>query len=196
MRSNAEVVLAVFRAIEERDREALFELYHDDVELYDAPSLPYGYEGVSGKEAVREQLDTAPETSWLGTWGPPQPTGRERRWTRGSSLQMATRSSSSTSPARWRPTASGSSRRSSPSMRCVTGSSPAPRCSITTPPRFWLSWSGPVAGTPRRPRLAASRSLLTWLKSAPTRVPLDLSHHGGIHDQVPEWPDRGHVRLP
>jgi len=79
MHSNAEVVLAVFRAIEERDREALFELYHDDVELYDAPSLPYGYEGVSGKEAMREQLETAPETSWLGTWGPLQPTWRERR---------------------------------------------------------------------------------------------------------------------
>lgn len=79
MHSNAEVVLAVFRAIEERDREALFELYHDDIELYDAPSLPYGYEGVSGKEAMREQLETAPETCWLGTWGPLQPTERERR---------------------------------------------------------------------------------------------------------------------
>jgi uncharacterized protein len=79
MRSNAEVVLAVFRAIEERDREALFALYHDEVELHDAPSLPYGYEGVSGKEAVREQLETAPETSWLGTWGPLQPTEAERR---------------------------------------------------------------------------------------------------------------------
>jgi len=79
MHSNAEVVLAVFRAIEERDREALFALYHDEVELYDAPSLPYGYEGVSGKEALREQLETAPETSWLGTWGPLQPTERERR---------------------------------------------------------------------------------------------------------------------
>src|SRR5215216_3206064 len=56
MHSNAEVVLAVFRAIEERDREALFALYHDEVELYDAPSLPYGYEGVSGKEAVREPI--------------------------------------------------------------------------------------------------------------------------------------------
>jgi uncharacterized protein len=78
MQSNAEVVLAVFRAIEERDQEALFELYHDDVELYEAPSLPYGYEGVSGREAMREQLETAPETSWLGTWGPLQPTERER----------------------------------------------------------------------------------------------------------------------
>ena len=150
MRSNAEVVLAVFRAIEERDREALFELYHDDVELYDAPSLPYGYEGVSGKEAVREQPDTAPRDILVGDLGPAAADGGgSGAWTRGSSLQMATRSSSSTSPARWRPTASGSSRRSSPSMRCVTGSSPAPRCSITTPPRFWLSWSGPVAEGPR-----------------------------------------------
>ena len=79
MQSNAEVVLAVIHAVEERDAVALFELYHDDVELYDAPSLPYGYEGVAGKEAMREQLETAPETSWLGTWGPLQPTERERR---------------------------------------------------------------------------------------------------------------------
>jgi ketosteroid isomerase-like protein len=81
MQSNAEVVLGIFRAVEERDREALFELYHDDVELHEAPSLPYGYEGVSGKAAMREQLETAPETTWLGTWGPLQPTERERRMT-------------------------------------------------------------------------------------------------------------------
>lgn len=81
MQSNAEVVLGIFRAVEERDREALFELYHDDVELHEAPSLPYGYEGVSGKAAMREQLETAPETTWLGTWGPLQPTETERRMT-------------------------------------------------------------------------------------------------------------------
>lgn len=79
MQSNAEVVLAVFRAVEERDREALFELYHDDVELHEAPSLPYGYEGIVGKEALREQLENAPETTWLGTWDPLQPTEAERR---------------------------------------------------------------------------------------------------------------------
>ena len=81
MQSNTEVVLGILRAVEERDREALFELYHDDVELHEAPSLPYGYEGVSGKAAMREQLETAPETTWLGTWGPLQPTERERRMT-------------------------------------------------------------------------------------------------------------------
>jgi ketosteroid isomerase-like protein len=78
MQSNAEVVLAVIRAIEERDRETLFGLYHDDVELHDAPSLPYA-DTARGKDGMREQLETAPETTWLGTWGPLQPTERERR---------------------------------------------------------------------------------------------------------------------
>jgi ketosteroid isomerase-like protein len=76
--SNAEVVLAVIRAVEERDADALFELYHDDVELHDAPSLPYAYTA-RGKAAMRDQLETAPETTWLGTWGPLQPTDAERR---------------------------------------------------------------------------------------------------------------------
>jgi uncharacterized protein len=78
MQSNAEVVLSAFRAVEERDREPLFELYHEDVELHDAPSLPYG--GIiRGKAAIREQLETTPEATWLGSWGPLQPTEAERR---------------------------------------------------------------------------------------------------------------------
>jgi uncharacterized protein len=76
--TNAEVALAVIRAVEERDAEALFGLYHDDVELHDAPSLPYAHTA-RGKSAMRDQLETAPETTWLGTWGPLQPTERERR---------------------------------------------------------------------------------------------------------------------
>ena len=76
--TNAEIVLAVIRAVEERDQDALLELYHDDVELRDAPSLPYSYTP-HGKSALREQLETAPETTWLGTWGPLQPTEQERR---------------------------------------------------------------------------------------------------------------------
>jgi uncharacterized protein len=78
MQSNAEVVLAVIRAVEERDAEALFELYHDDVELHDAPSLPYAYTA-RGKDELREQFETAHEMTWLGTWGPLQPTEAERR---------------------------------------------------------------------------------------------------------------------
>ncbi len=78
MQSNVEVVLALFRAVEERDREALFGLYHDDVEFHDAASLPYGG-SVRGKAAIRARLEAAPETTWLGTWGPLQPTEAERR---------------------------------------------------------------------------------------------------------------------
>jgi uncharacterized protein len=78
MLSPTEVVLDAFAAVEERDREKLFALYHDDVEFHDAPSLPYG--GTTrGKAAMWEQLTTAPETTWLGTWGPLQPTEAERR---------------------------------------------------------------------------------------------------------------------
>lgn len=78
MESSADVVLSAFRAIEERDRDRLFAVFHDEVELHDAPSLPYG--GSSrGKEAIRDQLETTPERTWLGTWGPLQPTDAERR---------------------------------------------------------------------------------------------------------------------
>jgi ketosteroid isomerase-like protein len=78
MQSNVEVVLSAFRAVEERDRDALFALYHDDVEFHDAPSLPYGGT-IRGKAAIRAQLEVAPEGTWLGTWGPLQPTEAERR---------------------------------------------------------------------------------------------------------------------
>ena len=78
MQTNEEVALGVIRAVEERDADALFELYHDEVELHDAPSLPYSYTA-RGKAAMREQLETAPEKTWLGTWGPLQPTEEERR---------------------------------------------------------------------------------------------------------------------
>ena len=78
MQSNEEIVLSVIRAVEERDADALFELYHDDVELHDAPSLPYAY-AARGKTAMREQFEASPEETWLGTWGPLQPTEAERR---------------------------------------------------------------------------------------------------------------------
>jgi uncharacterized protein len=78
MQSNVDVVLGAFRAVEGRNREALFELYHNDVEFHEAPSLPYGGT-VRGKAAIRAQLEAAPEATWLGTWGPLQPTEAERR---------------------------------------------------------------------------------------------------------------------
>jgi uncharacterized protein len=75
---NVDVVLRTFRAVEQRDVDALFALYHPDVEFYDAPSLPYGG-NVRGRDEIRERLERAPEETWLGTWGPLQPTDSERR---------------------------------------------------------------------------------------------------------------------
>jgi ketosteroid isomerase-like protein len=77
MDEDVEVVRSVFRAVEERDREALLALYHDDVEFHDAGSLPYG--GVfRGKDEASERLESRPET-WIGTWGPLQPSAADRR---------------------------------------------------------------------------------------------------------------------
>ena len=78
MQTNADIVLATFRAVEKRDRDWLFALCHDDVEFHDAPSLPYGG-AVRGKATLREWLESAPERTWLGTWGELQPTETERR---------------------------------------------------------------------------------------------------------------------
>jgi uncharacterized protein len=72
MSNTVDVVLEAFRAVESRDREGLFALYHPEVEFHEAPSLPYGG-NVSGKEEVAGNL------GWLETWGPLQPTEAERR---------------------------------------------------------------------------------------------------------------------
>jgi uncharacterized protein len=72
MSDAAEIVLRAFRAVEQRDYDALIALYHPEVEFHEARSLPYG--GMSqGKEAVAADL------GWLETWGPLQPTEGERR---------------------------------------------------------------------------------------------------------------------
>jgi ketosteroid isomerase-like protein len=78
MSRNAEIVLGVIEAIERRDAETMMRLFHDDVELHEAPSLPYGG-ATRGKAALGEQLQRHPERTWLGTWGPLQPTEAERR---------------------------------------------------------------------------------------------------------------------
>ena len=77
MRPKVDVLLRVFRAVEQRDVEDLFSLYHPDVEFHDAPSLPYGG-SVRGKDQLRVLLERAPGETWLGTWGPLQPTEAER----------------------------------------------------------------------------------------------------------------------
>ena len=78
MTEEAQVALDVIRAVEDRDAERLFDLYHDEVEFHEAPSLPYGG-SARGKDYLREQLTSAPDETWLGTWGPLQPTESERR---------------------------------------------------------------------------------------------------------------------
>jgi ketosteroid isomerase-like protein len=78
MNREAEVALAAIRAVEERDAETLFGLYHDEVEFHEAPSLPYGGSS-SGKDFLRRRLEEEPQRTWLGTLGPLQPTERERR---------------------------------------------------------------------------------------------------------------------
>jgi ketosteroid isomerase-like protein len=75
---NVDVVLEAFRSLEERDPEAHFALYHPDVEFHDAPSLPYGG-AVRGREEILERFERAPDETWLGSWGPLQPTATERR---------------------------------------------------------------------------------------------------------------------
>jgi uncharacterized protein len=75
---SVEVVLKVFRAVEQRDVKALFGLYHPEVEFIDAPSLPYGGT-FRGREVIRERLERTPEETWLGTWGALQPTEAEKR---------------------------------------------------------------------------------------------------------------------
>ena len=78
MESNEEIALGVIRTIEQRDVEGLLELCADDVELHDAPSLPYG--GTTrGKAALIDQSERQPARTWLGTWDPLQPTEEERR---------------------------------------------------------------------------------------------------------------------
>jgi len=78
MSANTDIVLAAIRAVEERDRGELFRLCHEDVEFHEAASLPYG--GVTrGREQLRRGLEAHPERTWLGTWGPLQPTEAECR---------------------------------------------------------------------------------------------------------------------
>ena len=72
MSQAADVVLEVFQAIESRDAERLFALFHPQVELHEAPSLPYG-------GTVRGTDEVAGEGGWLATWGPLQPSEAERR---------------------------------------------------------------------------------------------------------------------
>ncbi|BBZ21077.1 nuclear transport factor 2 family protein [Mycolicibacterium gadium] len=79
MDDRVRVVLDVIQAVQDRDAETLDRLYHDDLEFREPPSLPYGGD-LEGKAVLQEQLESDPQRTWLGTWGPLQPTEAERRF--------------------------------------------------------------------------------------------------------------------
>jgi ketosteroid isomerase-like protein len=66
------IVLEAFKAVEVRDEQRLFELYHPEVEFHWTPSLPFGGSTHGG---VKDR----PGPSWSEVWGPLQPTETERR---------------------------------------------------------------------------------------------------------------------
>jgi ketosteroid isomerase-like protein len=64
MSARADVVLQLFRAVEERDTTKLLSLYHPQIELHEASSLPFGGSYV-GFDAVLEHARARQET-WDG----------------------------------------------------------------------------------------------------------------------------------
>jgi ketosteroid isomerase-like protein len=67
---NAELMLGIFRAIEQRDAQRLRELFDPELEMHWPPSLPYG---------GTHTATTPGPTTWSQTWAPLQPTDAERR---------------------------------------------------------------------------------------------------------------------
>jgi hypothetical protein len=75
MKESESIALAAIRAVEQRDGRRLLDMYHDEIEFQDAPSLPYGGV-VKGKAAVTEHMYST--AGWAATWTPLQPTAAER----------------------------------------------------------------------------------------------------------------------
>jgi ketosteroid isomerase-like protein len=71
-RESVAIVLEAFKAVEERDEQRLFELYHPEVEFHWTPSLPFGGSTHGG---IRDR----PGPSWSQVWDPLQPSEAERR---------------------------------------------------------------------------------------------------------------------
>jgi uncharacterized protein len=63
MSDNVDVVRRIFRAVEERDLQALLDCYDENVEIREAESLPYGgvYRGHDGA--------IAHAAGWFDAWG-------------------------------------------------------------------------------------------------------------------------------
>jgi uncharacterized protein len=82
--SNAEIIIDIIRAIEERDAERVLQLCQPDAEFIWPPSLPYGA-AATHLETELDVRQAGPTSgsggppSWLGTWAPLQPTVGSRR---------------------------------------------------------------------------------------------------------------------
>jgi ketosteroid isomerase-like protein len=127
--TSTDIVMAAFAAVERRDEHRLADLYHPQVEFHWPPSLPYG-----GSFHGPTALQASDRTGFNQIWDPFQPARHERRMTRGSSPRPTRRSwCSGTSEASDR-TASSSTWRHWASTGSATGSSPAHKCSTSTPP--------------------------------------------------------------
>jgi ketosteroid isomerase-like protein len=74
MRHPVDVVLKAFDAVERRDEGRLLALYDRDVELCEAPSLPYG----GTFRGLRKILGRDINKTWSSTWERLQPTAAER----------------------------------------------------------------------------------------------------------------------
>src|SRR5215813_2624492 len=67
---NVEVMLEIFKAIENRDPQTRLAFFHPDVEFHWPPSLPYG----GSSSGLEIQGPT-----WFATWSSLQPTAAERQ---------------------------------------------------------------------------------------------------------------------
>src|SRR5215469_14759918 len=69
-RTNEDVILDLFSAIEERDRERILAIYHPEVEFHWPAALPYG--------GSSTRLGEPGAPTWQECWLPVQPTAAER----------------------------------------------------------------------------------------------------------------------
>jgi ketosteroid isomerase-like protein len=69
-RQNSKTILAIFRAIEERNDVQTLQFFQPDFEIHWPPSLPYG--------GTFTGLQSSP-TGWSATWEPLQPTEAEKK---------------------------------------------------------------------------------------------------------------------
>jgi ketosteroid isomerase-like protein len=72
MSENVEIVRRLFRAVEEREVEPMFEIYDPEVVIREARSLPYGGEHHGHEGMVNHGL------GYVGTWGPLQASDERR----------------------------------------------------------------------------------------------------------------------